>query len=84
MSPGPSAPKNKEDTDYIPYQHLSQSTRAFQIDKLLRVRQLDVHIAIHAHQPAFVFCLAPFQAHEDVLIDPVGEQRGLERSLEET
>ena len=46
--------------DDRPYQHLSQSPGALPVDKLLGVRQLNVHIRVHADQSTLVFRLAPF------------------------
>lgn len=67
--PPPPYPQSKK--SHIPNQHLPQRARALTIHKLLRARQLDIHIAVHTDQTAFVFRLAPFQADDDGFVDTV-------------
>lgn len=54
-----------------PDQDLAQVAGELLVDELLRVGELDVHVAVGRHQPALVLGLAPLQAHDDVLVDPV-------------
>jgi hypothetical protein len=54
----------------VPYQDLSQLSRALAVNELFRVIQLYVHVQIDRHEPALVLSLAPLQAHNDVLVDP--------------
>jgi hypothetical protein len=54
-----------------PYQNLAQCARADAANKLLRVRELDVHVEVHRDESAFVFSLAPLEAHDDFVVDSV-------------
>ncbi len=52
-----------------PYQHLTEDTCHLLINPLLRARQLNVHVAIDAHETALVLCLTPFETNNDLLVD---------------
>ena len=58
----------------LPYQDLSQSTRGFTINELLRIRKLNVHVRVDTYQPTVIFGLAPFKTDDDGLVDSVNEQ----------
>ena len=58
----------------LPYQDLSQSTRALAINELLGIRKLDIHVRIDADQAAVVFGLAPFETDYDWLVDTAKEE----------
>ncbi len=58
-----------------PNKYLSQTPRALPINKLLRASQLNIHIRVHAHEPAFVLGLAPFQTDQDGFVDSVALDR---------
>jgi hypothetical protein len=52
-----------------PYQHLAENTRHLLINPLLCARQLNVHVAIDAHETTLVLCLTPFETDYNLLID---------------
>lgn len=54
-----------------PYQHLTEDTRHLLINPLLCARQLNVHVAIDAHETTLVLCLTPFETDNDLLVDSV-------------
>ncbi len=54
-----------------PDQDLAQVARELLVDELLRVGELDVHVAVDADEPALVLGLAPLEPHDDVLVDEV-------------
>lgn len=54
-----------------PYQHLSQRPCILPINVLLRIRQLYVHVGIYTDESSVVLCLAPFEADDDWLVDPM-------------
>lgn len=43
------------------------------IDKLLGAVELDIHVRVDADQLAFVFGLAPFEAHDYFFVDAAVE-----------
>ena len=54
-----------------PYQHLSENTRHLLINPLLCARQLNVHVAVNAHETSLVFGLAPFESDYDFFVNPI-------------
>lgn len=59
-----------EDSSTIPDQNLTQSSSMFPVDIFLCVRELDIHVRVHADKSAFVFGLSPFQADDNLVVDP--------------
>lgn len=51
-----------------PYQHLAENTRHLLINPFLCARQLNVHVAIDAHETTLVLCLTPFETDNDLLV----------------
>lgn len=56
-------------------QNLAEGTGAGAADELLCVGQLDVHIEVDGDESAPVLCLAPLEAHDDILVDEALKQR---------
>ncbi len=52
-----------------PYQHLTEDTRHLLINPFLCARQLNVHVAIDAHETTLILCLTPFETDDDLLVD---------------
>ena len=61
---------------YVPDENLSQTTCTFPVNELLRVGQLNVHVAVDADQSTLVLGLAPFQANENGVGDTMLKRLG--------
>lgn len=59
----------------LPNQDLPQLAGALAVNVLLRVRQLQVHVAVNRHERALVLGLAPLEPHGDRLADELLEHR---------
>jgi hypothetical protein len=55
----------------VPYQNLTERTRHLLINPLLCAGQLNVHVAVDAHETTLVLGLAPFETDNNFLVDPV-------------
>jgi hypothetical protein len=59
----------------VPDENLAQVARELLVNVLLRVGELDVHVAVDADQPALVLGLAPLESHYNIFVDAESPHR---------